>query len=75
MFALKTKSLIQPIALVGGFKPFKTTYVIFGDPVAYEEYYDKKLDNDIYSTVSDDVLSRIQKIADDTKKDLQKNKK
>lgn len=75
MFALKTKSLVQPIALFGGFRPFRRTYVVFDDPVSYEEYYDRKPDNALLNEVSDDVIKRIRKIAEDTKKGLQKNKK
>ncbi len=72
MFALKTKSLIQPVALYGAFKPFRRTYVVFGDPISYEEYYGKKLDSEILSAVSDDVITRIRKIVSDTKKCLAK---
>ncbi len=72
MFALKTKSLIQPIALFGGFRPFRRTYVVFGDPIAYEEYFNQKLDGQVLDTVSDDVISRIRKIGEDAKKGLAK---
>ncbi len=72
MFALKTKSPIQPIALVGSFKPFCTTYVVIGDAIYYEEYFDAKLDNELLGIVSDDVVDRIRKIAEDAKKGLAK---
>lgn len=72
MFALKTKSPIQPIALFGAFKPFRRTYVVFGDPISYDEYFDRKLDSEVLSTVSDDVIVRIRKIIEDTKKGLAK---
>ncbi len=72
MFALKTASPIQPIALFGGFKPFCRTYVVIGDPIYYDEYFDKKIDNEILTAVSDDVIYQIRKIAEDTKKGLAK---
>ena len=71
MFALKTKTPIQPVGLFGAFKPFRRTYVVFGDPIEYDMYYDSKIDNALLSTVSDDVLNKIRKIIADTKKDLQ----
>ena len=71
MFALKTKTPIQPVGLFGAFKPFRRTYVVFGDPIGYDMYYDSKIDNALLSTVSDDVLNKIRKIIADTKKDLQ----
>lgn len=73
MFALKTKSLIQPIALFGGFKPFRRTYVVFGEPITYEEYFNQKPDSHVLDTVSNDVISQIRKIAEDTKKVLAKS--
>ncbi len=74
MFSLKTRSLVQPVALFGAFKPFRRTYVVFGNPISYEEYYDQKIDSEILSTVSDSVITEIRKIIEDTKKDLQISK-
>lgn len=72
MFALKTQTPIQPISLFGGFRPFRRTYVVFGDPIAYTHYYGQKLDSTVLSAVSDDVICQIRKNAEDAKKVLAK---
>ncbi len=72
MFSVKSKVPVQPIAIVSNFKPFCRTYVVFGDPVEFEAYYGQKLDNEVLAVVSDDVIDKIRKIAEDTKIGLAK---
>lgn len=75
MLAIRAKVPVVPGAIVGDYKPFKRVYIIFGEPVSMEKYYDSKQTNDDLLRISGDILDEIKKIGDDTKKRLANGEK
>ena len=72
MLAHRSKVPVVPAAIVGNYKIFSTVHVKFGKPIYLDEYYGCKLDSDTMHKISNEVLSEIRKIREETKKSLAK---
>lgn len=59
LFAVKSKSSIVPISIISSYKLFKKTVVYIDKPISIEEYFGKKLTNEEYEAISQDVLNVI----------------
>ncbi len=64
LFAIKGRVPIQPAVIVGKYKPFGGIRLIFGDPIYYDEYYDKKLSDSDLHELSVDLMKRIYSLAE-----------
>ena len=58
MFAIKSQVPIVPIG-ISRLKPFGRTKVTFGEPIYYDEYYDKKLTDDDYKKLVAELMYQI----------------
>lgn len=59
MISIKGKAPIIPIYIDTRYKPFKQTKVIIGEPIALDEYFEKKLNMNNYYDLSKEVMSKI----------------
>lgn len=59
VFALKTKSPILPVHLIGDFKFRGKVDVVFGKPIDLSEYYGKKLKAEEISKISEKIMDNI----------------
>lgn len=59
MIAVKTKAPVIPVRIIGDYKWMSKIIVIFGKPIEFTEYYDKKVTMDEFQCLSNDVLSTI----------------
>ena len=60
MIAIKTRSPIIPIAIVGDYKLFSEVRIIIGKPIYLSDHYDKKVSTDEYQRLSQDILNTIR---------------
>ena len=58
MFAIKAQVPIVPVG-ISRLKPFGRTKVTFGEPVYYDKYYDKKLTDEDYKILVNELMYRI----------------
>jgi len=64
MFAIKAQVPILPVGIAGGYKPFKPMKIVFGKPVYYTEYYDKKVTQEELHELSVQLMKDIYALAD-----------
>lgn len=62
MIGVKSKSRILPIYIEGSYKFFSRIDIYIGKPMDFSEYYDKRIDSNIYDTLSKEVLTNIYSI-------------
>lgn len=58
MFAIKSQVPVVPVS-ISRLKPFGRTKVIFGKPIYYDEYYDKKLTDEDYKKLVAELMYKI----------------
>ncbi len=75
MLALRAKVPVVPGVIVGDYKLFRRVYVVFGEPISLEKYYDTKQSNEALLKISGEILDEIKKMDADVKKRLAKNEK
>lgn len=75
MLALRAKVPVVPGVIVGDYKLFRRVYVVFGEPISLEKYYDKKLSNEELLQISGEILTEIKKMDAEVKKTLAKGEK
>lgn len=73
MFALKTKAPIIPMVYYRPIKTFRKTFLLVGDPIYFDEFYDGKL-NDGRSRVTEIVREKMESMQVELA-ELVKNKK
>jgi 1-acyl-sn-glycerol-3-phosphate acyltransferase len=62
MFAIKSKVPIVPVAIISDYKMFKKTKIVIGAPIDLAKYYDTKLQNEDYYSISYDIMIKINQI-------------
>ncbi len=75
MLALRAKVPVVPGVIVGDYKIFRKVYIIFGEPISLEKYYDTKQSSEDLLKISGEILDEIKKMSDDTKKRLANGEK
>lgn len=75
MLALRGKVPVVPGVIVGDYKLFRKVYIIFGEPVSLEKYYDTKQSSEDLLRISGEILDEIKKMSEDTKKRLANGEK
>lgn len=60
MIAIRARSPIIPIAIIGDYKLFSKVKIIIDKPVYLSDYYDKKVSTDEYRELSQDILNTIR---------------
>lgn len=75
MLAIRAKVPVVPGVIVGEYKIFHRVYVVLGEPISLEKYYDTKQNNDDLLEISGEILKKIKKMSDDTKKRLANGEK
>ncbi len=60
LFALKGKAPIVPAYISGEYKIFSKTKIKFGDPIFLDEYYDKKLDQELLEKLTKLVTEKVE---------------
>ncbi|MDR0879713.1 MAG: 1-acyl-sn-glycerol-3-phosphate acyltransferase [Clostridioides sp.] len=60
LFAVKTKSQVIPTSIVSNYRIFGKTTVYFGEPIDLSENFGKKMTNDEYKKISQDILEVIK---------------
>ena len=74
MFAIKAKVPIVPMFIAKQPKFWRRNKVIIGKPFLLEEFYDKKLDNEILTQASDIVAAKINELRESQLNALTKKK-
>lgn len=59
MLAVKGHAKILPVAIISNYKFFNRTIVKIGQPMKLEQYYDKKLQNEDYQSISLNIMKQI----------------
>lgn len=62
MIALKSKSSVIPVHIDTEYKLFKSIKVNIGEAMSFEEYFDKKLSTEEYTSLSQTILKEIYKL-------------
>lgn len=75
MLAIRAKVPVVPGVIVGDYKPFRKVYIVFGEPITLEKYYDTKQSSEDLLAVSAEILDKIKKMDEDTKKRLANGEK
>ncbi|HZK37439.1 MAG TPA: lysophospholipid acyltransferase family protein [Clostridia bacterium] len=60
MIAIRARSPIIPIAIIGDYKLFSKVKIIIDKPIYLSDYYDKKVSTDEYRELSQDILNTIR---------------
>lgn len=63
MIAVKAHSQVLPVAIVSNYKLFNRTWVKIGKPIALEQYYDQKLQNEDYHNISIEIMQKINQMS------------
>lgn len=64
VLALKTKSPIVPVKIQSPYKLFHGMKIIFGEPIYYEQYYDKKLSGEDVHKLTVQLMEKIYSLKD-----------
>ena len=64
MFAIKGQVPIQPAVIVGSYKPFSGIKLIFGEPIYYTEYYNKRLSQEEVHNLSVELIKKIYSLSE-----------
>lgn len=75
MLAIRARVPVVPGVIVGEYKFFHRVYVVLGEPISLEKYYDTKQNGDDLLEISGEILKKIKKMSDDTKKRLANGEK
>ncbi|WP_027702007.1 lysophospholipid acyltransferase family protein [Metaclostridioides mangenotii] len=60
LFAIKSKADVVPVSIISNYKIFRKAVVYMGEPISLEQYYGKKLSNEEYEKISQDILDVIK---------------
>ena len=66
MFAIRAKVPVIPATIIGKYGVFRRQKIIYGEPIYFDKYYDTKVDTDTLHKLSDDVLTKVFALANDT---------
>ena len=61
-FALKTNTPVIPVGVRGSFKPFTKVTLVFGKPMDFSEYKDRKNEKEIQEKVTDEIMQEVIKL-------------
>lgn len=64
LFALKERSTVIPVAIIGPYLPFKSVKVVFGPAVNIEDLRQEKVTSESSKTVTDRIMNQIQALLD-----------
>ncbi len=64
MFSIRTKSPIIPFVSIRRQRPFRITHVVFGDPIEFTEFYDKKPTQEDYAVCDELLRSKMYELRD-----------
>ena len=64
MFAIKSQVPIIPVG-ISRLRPFRKAKVRFGEPIYYNEYYDKKVSGDEYKKLVNSLMLHIFDLVDE----------
>ncbi|MEE1043417.1 MAG: lysophospholipid acyltransferase family protein [Clostridia bacterium] len=64
LFAIKAQVPIVPVG-ISNIHPFKGTKIVFGKPIYYDEYYDKKVSSDEYRKLTNELMYEIYNMVDE----------
>jgi 1-acyl-sn-glycerol-3-phosphate acyltransferase len=64
MIALKSKSLVVPVGVVGTYKMFSKVIVNFGKPIDLSQYYGQKTSTEEMEKISIEIMKKIKELAD-----------
>lgn len=59
LLAIKSQATILPISIDSNYKLFNKVNINIGEPMDLSEYYNKKLDNQVHTQISVDILKDI----------------
>ena len=62
MLAIKSKKPILPVSIKTDYKLFKKTNIIIGEIIYLDNFFDKKLKNDDYISISLDIMKKIKEL-------------
>ncbi|MGN0822361.1 MAG: lysophospholipid acyltransferase family protein [Candidatus Gallimonas sp.] len=62
LLAIKTKTPVVPFVICNRPKPFRTTHVVFGEPMELEEYYGRKLTQEEYAEADEKLCRRLYEL-------------
>lgn len=75
MFAIKTKTPVIPFAICNRPKVFRRTHVVFGDPMEFTEYYDRKLTAADYVEADEKLKEKLYALREEHRAFLNAKKK
>lgn len=67
MFAIKGQVPIVPAFISGKFRIFSKVKIIYGDPIYYTQYYDKKVTQEELNKLSLELIQKIYSLAGENK--------
>lgn len=59
MIAVRGKSPVVPIFINSSYRFFSRVNITIGEPICFDEYYDKKLDKEDYTLISQNIMKAI----------------
>lgn len=62
-FALNSDARVIPVGIKGGAKPFKKTYITYGEPLDFNEYKENKKDKEVIEEVTNQIIENIVKLS------------
>lgn len=62
LLSVKSKSPVQPVYIEGNYKIFSRIKVYIGKPIEFSDYYEKRLNNEEYTLLSEEILKTIYSI-------------
>lgn len=62
-FALNSDAVVIPVGIKGGNKPFKKTYITYGEPLNFNEYKANKKDKEVIESVTSKIIENIIKLS------------
>lgn len=63
LFALKGKSPIIPVAIISTYKPFSKVILKFGEPLLFDEYFEKKISSEKLNELTEELMGKISQLA------------
>lgn len=67
MFAIKGQVPIVPALILGEYRIFRKVKIIYGDPIYYTEYYNKKVTQEELNKLSLELMQKIYALAEESK--------
>lgn len=62
MLAIKSKTPILPVSIKTNYKLFNRTSIVIGEIICLDDFFDKKLKNDDYISISLDIMKKIKEL-------------